>query len=308
MSDLPETFDRPVHIAVIGGTGLYKIDGYTPIARVNPLTPWGRPSAPILILEHAGVPVAFLARHGAHHQFAPHEIPARANIAALRRIGVRCVVAFSAVGSLREDIKPMDFVVPDQVIDRTRGVRPATFFEGGLVGHVPFGDPYDDRIAQIVRQCAKSMKGEGVVLHGSGTAICMEGPQFSTRAESNLYRSWGGSVISMSLLPEAKLAREAEMALQVICMATDYDCWHTTEDVDVSMVMHYMESNSKNARHLVGAVLDELCKRENSELVTAKHWEGASKGAVMFCTKPEGRDPEAVKKVEYLFPGFLDSP
>ncbi|KAI1134142.1 phosphorylase family protein [Hypoxylon sp. FL0543] len=305
MSDLPDTFDRPVHIAVIGGTGLYKIDGYTPIARINPLTPWGYPSSPILILEHAGVPVAFLARHGIHHQYAPHEIPARANIAALRHIGVRCVVAFSAVGSLREEIKPMDFVVPDQVIDRTKGIRPFTFFEGGLVGHVPFGDPYDDKIAQVVRQCAKSMQGDGVVLHGKGTAICMEGPQFSTRAESNLYRSWGGSVISMSLLPEAKLAREAEMAFQVICMATDYDCWHTTEDVDVSMVMHYMESNSQNARRLVGAVLDELCKHENSDLVTAKHWEGASKGAVMFCTKPEGRNPETLRKVEYLFPGFL---
>ncbi|OTA76207.1 hypothetical protein M434DRAFT_402536 [Hypoxylon sp. CO27-5] len=306
MSDLPNTFDRPVHIAVIGGTGLYKIDGYTPIARINPLTPWGHPSAPILILEHSGVPVAFLARHGVHHQYAPHEIPARANIAALRHIGVRCVVAFSAVGSLREEIKPMDFVVPDQVIDRTKGIRPFTFFEGGLVGHVPFGDPYDDKIAQVVRQCAKSMQGDGVVLHSKGTAICMEGPQFSTRAESNLYRSWGGSVISMSLLPEAKLAREAEMAFQVICMATDYDCWHTTDDVDVSMVMHYMESNSQNARRLVGAVLDELCKHENSDLVTAKHWEGASKGAVKFCTKPEGRNPEALKKVEYLFPGFLE--
>ncbi|KAI2633207.1 phosphorylase family protein [Hypomontagnella submonticulosa] len=296
MSDLPHTFDRPVHIAVIGGTGLYKIDGYTPIAQVNPLTPWGYPSAPILILEHAGVPVAFLSRHGAHHQYAPHEIPARANIAALRHIGVRCIVAFSAVGSLREEIKPMDFVVPDQVIDRTKGIRPFTFFEGGLVGHVPFGDPYDNKIAQVVRQCAKSMQGDGVVLHESGTAICMEGPQFSTRAESNLYRSWGGSVISMSLLPEAKLAREAEIALQVICMATDYDCWHTTEDVD---------ANSQNAKRLVGAVLDELCKHENSDLVTAKHWEGASKGAVMFCTKPEGRNPEALKKVQYLFPGFL---
>ncbi|KAI0894553.1 phosphorylase family protein [Annulohypoxylon nitens] len=306
MADLPETFDRPVHIAVIGGTGLYKIDGYTPIARVNPLTPWGYSSAPILILEHAGVPVAFLSRHGTYHQYAPHEIPARANIAALRHIGVRCVVAFSAVGSLQEEIKPMDFVVPDQVIDRTKGIRPFTFFEGGLVGHVPFGDPYDDKIAQIVRQCAKSMQGDGVVLHGKGTAICMEGPQFSTRAESNLYRSWGGSVISMSLLPEAKLAREAEMAYQVICMATDYDCWHTTEDVDVSMVMHYMESNGQNAKRLVGAVLDELCKHENSDLVTAKHWEGASKGAVAFCTKPEGRNPEALKKAEYLFPGFLN--
>ena len=146
---------------------------------MNPETPWGFPSAPILILEHRvgegdeTTPVAFLARHGAHHEYAPHEIPARANIAALRHLGVRCVVAFSAVGSLQEHIKPMDFVVPDQVIDRTKGIRPFTFFEGGLVGHVPFGDPYDDRIAQVVRRCAKAMQGDGVTLHEKGTAICM---------------------------------------------------------------------------------------------------------------------------------------
>ena len=168
-----------MNIAVIGGTGLYKLDGFKPIARVNPETPWGFPSAPILILEHGegsgeeAVPVAFLARHGAHHEYAPHEIPARANIAALRHLGVRCVVSFSAVGSLQEHIKPMDFVVPDQVIDRTKGIRPFTFFEGGLVGHVPFGDPYDDRIAQVVRRCAKAMQGDGVTLHEKGTAICM---------------------------------------------------------------------------------------------------------------------------------------
>lgn len=162
-----------MQIAVIGGTGLYKLDGFTPIARVNPDTPWGKPSAPILILDHGGVPVAFLARHGAHHEHAPHEIPARANIAALRHIGVRCVVAFSAVGSLQEEIKPKDFVIPDQVIDRTKGIRPATFFEGGLVGHVPFGDPYDEKVADVVRRCAQAMEGEGVVLHGKGTAVCM---------------------------------------------------------------------------------------------------------------------------------------
>ncbi|KAI0014780.1 nucleoside phosphorylase domain-containing protein [Xylariomycetidae sp. FL0641] len=309
---LPETFDRPVHIAVIGGTGLYKIDGYTPIARVNPQTPWGRPSAPILILEHAGTPVAFLARHGAHHELAPHELPARANVAALRSLGVRCVVAFSAVGSLQEEIRPMDFVVPDQVIDRTKGVRPFTFFDGGLVGHVPFGDPYDARLRDLVKACAKDLAGD-LVLHSddrrSMTAICMEGPQFSTRAESRLYQSWGGDVISMSLLPEAKLAREAEMAFQVICMATDYDCWKTDGpgDVDVSMVMHHMHTNGANARRLVAAVLDRLCtQQEHADLVRAKHWEGQSKGAVAFCTKPEGRSPDALEKARYLFgPDFL---
>ncbi|KAK3905248.1 nucleoside phosphorylase domain-containing protein [Staphylotrichum tortipilum] len=303
---LPTQFDRPVHIAVIGGTGLSSLPGYHPVAALTPTTPWGAPSSPILILEHAGVPVAFLARHGLHHQLAPHEVPARANIAALRALGVRTVIAFSAVGSLREEIKPMDFVVPDQIIDRTKGIRPFTFFEGGVVGHVGFADPFDAGLAAVVRKCAAAMRGDGVVLHDCGTIICMEGPQFSTRAESNMYRAWGGSVINMSALPEAKLAREAELAYQMICMATDYDCWHTTEDVDVAMVMKYMAANGENAKHLVGAVLDELCKQENGDLVLAKHWAGSAQGAVKFMTKPAGRDPEAMKRVEYLFPGFWD--
>lgn len=297
----------PVHVAVIGGTGLSKLDGYTAVAAVNPATPWGYPSAPILILEHGGHPVAFLARHGTHHQMAPHEIPSRANMAALRALGVRCVIAFSAVGSLQADIKPMDFVVPDQVIDRTKGVRPSTFFDRGLVGHVSFADPFDGRLAAVVQRCAAAMRGDAVVLHPRGTVVCIEGPQFSTRAESQLYRAWGGSVINMSALPEAKLAREAELAYQMICMATDYDCWHVSEDdVSVEMVFKSMQANSANAKHLVGAVLDELLKQDNSHLVLAKHLEGASKPAVMFCTKPEGRSPEAVKRMEYLFPGFFD--
>ncbi|KAL2161969.1 hypothetical protein VTH06DRAFT_7754 [Thermothelomyces fergusii] len=304
IQSLPTVFDRPVRIAVIGGTGLSSLPGYHPVAALSPSTPWGSPSSPILILEHAGVPVAFLARHGLYHQFAPHEVPSRANIAALRSIGVRAVVAFSAVGSLQEHIKPMDFVVPDQIIDRTKGVRPFTFFEGGVVGHVGFADPFDARLAAVVRRCAASMRGDGVVLHSGGTVVCIEGPQFSTRAESHLYRAWGGSVINMSALPEAKLAREAELAYQMICMATDYDCWRSTEDVDVAMVMKYMAANSENAKHLVGAVLDELCKQENSDLVSAKHLEGSALGAVKFMTKPAGRDPEAIKRVEFLFPGF----
>uniref|UniRef100_L2G9I9 5'-methylthioadenosine phosphorylase n=1 Tax=Colletotrichum fructicola (strain Nara gc5) TaxID=1213859 RepID=L2G9I9_COLFN len=253
------------------GTGLGKLEGYTPVAALNPTTPWGQPASPIMILEHAGVPIAFLARHGLHHQFAPHE----------------------------EEIKPMDFVVPDQVIDRTKGIRPFTFFEGGVVGHVGFADPFDKRLAEVVKKCAAHM-----LLHDKGTIICMEGPQFSTRAESHMYRSWGGSVINMSALPEAKLAREAEMAYQMICMATDYDCWHSFEDVDVAMVMKYMTANGENAKRLVGGVLDELAKQEHSEMVLAKHWEGASQGAVKFMTKPEGRNPEAMKNVEFLFPGF----
>ncbi len=158
---------------MIGGTGLSKIEGYDPVAALNPVTPWGAPSSPILILEHNGVPIAFLARHGLNHQYAPHEVPSRANIAALRHIGVRCVIAFSAVGSLQEHIRPMDFVLPDQVIDRTKGVRPFTFFEGGLVGHVGFADPFDERVANVIKQCAAAMEGDGVTLHHGGAVICM---------------------------------------------------------------------------------------------------------------------------------------
>ena len=139
------------------------------------------------------------------------------------------------------------------------------------------------------------------------TVLQIEGPQFSTRAESNLYRTWGGSVINMSALPEAKLAREAELSYQMICMATDYDCWHTTDDVDVAMVLKYMEANSANAKRLVGAVLDQLSRQNNSDTVMARHWEGKSSMAVKFMTKPEGRNPDAVERVNYLFPGFFDS-
>lgn len=158
---------------MIGGTGLSSMPGFEPVATVNPETPWGHASSPILIARHNGVPVAFLARHGVHHQFAPHEVNSRANIAALRHIGVRSIIAFSAVGSLREEIKPMDFVVPDQIIDRTKSARPFTFFEGGLVGHVGFADPFDQRLANVVKLCAASMEGEGVVLHEKGTVIVM---------------------------------------------------------------------------------------------------------------------------------------
>lgn len=278
------------------------------MASIDITTPWGKPSAPIQIVEHRGVAFAFLARHGLHHQLAPHEVPSRANMAALRRIGVRCVIAFSAVGSLQEHIRPMDFVLPDQIIDRTKGVRPFTFFDGGLVGHVGFADPFDAKVARVVHGCADAMRGEGVRLHDGGTLVCMEGPQFSTRAESNLYRAWGGSVINMSALPEAKLAREAELAYQMICMATDYDCWRVGgdgEDVGVSMVLKYMEANSANAKHLVGAVLDALARPEHADLVRAKHHEGASVMAVHFMTKPSGRDPAAVMRIEYLFPNFF---
>jgi 5'-deoxy-5'-methylthioadenosine phosphorylase len=300
-----------VRIAVIGGTGLKELPGFTQVGTLDTTTPWGKPSSPIVLLNHKcsttgkDVTIAFLSRHGLHHQIAPHQVPSRANIAALRSIGVRTIVAFSAVGSLKEEIKPRDFVVPDQVIDRTKGIRPFTFFEGGAVAHVGFADPFDEGVAKVVRACGHSLEGDGVVLHDEGLLICMEGPQFSTRAESNLYRSWGGSVINMSCLPEAKLAREAEIAYQMICTSTDYDCWHSTaEDVTVEVVMEHMKANAVNARRFISAVLDTLATDAHAELVHARHLEGSVKFGVM--TPVTQWNPEIKKKLNWLYPGYFE--
>ncbi|KAF2224542.1 nucleoside phosphorylase domain-containing protein [Elsinoe ampelina] len=310
MASTATSYPDPVRIAVIGGTGLQSLPGFTPVATLSPTTPWGAPSSPISILHHpspttgAPIPIAFLSRHGLHHQFAPHEVPNRANIAALRHLGVRTVIAFSAVGSLQEEIKPRDFVVPDQIIDRTKGVRAFTFFEGGMVGHVGFADPFDAGLAEVVRRCGRALQGDGVRLHEEGTVVCMEGPQFSTRAESNLYRSWGGSVINMSALPEAKLAREAELGYQMICMSTDYDCWKNSEDVSVEMVMGHMKANADNARRFVAGVLDELSKEENQALVEARHLVGGTKFAASM-TGEAGRSQEAKQRLGWLFPEYF---
>ncbi|GAM89361.1 hypothetical protein ANO11243_073980 [Dothideomycetidae sp. 11243] len=310
MANIASTYADPIRIAVIGGTGLQSLPGFTHVATLNIDTPWGAPSSPISVLHHPSpstgkpIPVAFISRHGLYHQFAPHEVPARANIAALRHIGVRTVIAFSAVGSLQEEIRPRDFVVPDQVIDRTKGIRPFTFFEGGMVGHVGFADPFDLKLAEVVRKCGSSLAGDGVRLHNEGTLVCMEGPQFSTRAESKLYRSWGGSVINMSALPEAKLAREAELAYQMICMSTDYDCWKGETDVNVEMVMGHMKANAENARRFVGSVLDELSKEEHKLLVEATHIQGQTKFAAGMTGEP-GRTAEAKKKLGWLFPEYF---
>lgn len=174
-----------------------------------------------------------------------------------------------------------------------------------MVGHVGFADPFDTGLAKIVQKCGHSLAGEGVVLHDKGTVVCMEGPQFSTRAESNMYRSWGGSVINMSALPEAKLAKEAEIAYQMICMSTDYDCWHASGDVTVEMVMGNMKANAENARRFVGAVLDELSKEEHSDMVLAKHLEGQTKFAGSITAAP-GRTAGAKEKLGWLFPGYFD--
>ena len=199
---------EPVRLGVIGGTGFYSLRDFTYVAEINPLTPWGYASSPITIARSPkGTPVAFLARHGRGHVYSPSEVPNRANIAALKHIGVNAIIAFSAVGSLQEAFRPRDFLIPNQIIDRTRGFRQGTFFEKGLVGHAMFADPFDVELERVISTCGSALQG-GSQLHSRATRgrdditlICMEGPCFSTRAESHLYRTLGGSVINMYLTP-----------------------------------------------------------------------------------------------------------
>lgn len=320
LAQLPHEFNEPVHFAIIGGTGLYDLPNLKPVARLTVSTPWGHPSSPITIsVTDKGFPVAFLARHGQRHDLLPTDVPSRANMAALKKLGVKAIVAFSAVGSLQPEIKPRDFVIPTQVIDRTKGIRPSTFFEKGFVAHAMFGEPFDLKLNKLI---ASSFETTGFLdqhdteevptFHSKEktnggedlTVICMEGPQFSTRAESKLYRIWGGSVINMSVLPEAKLAREAEMAYQMICMSTDYDSWNENEEpVTVETVVGNLKANSANAckmaTKLVDIISDELTC---GKLGLGDDLQGTMKYAVS--TNPSAVKKEALEKMHYLFPGY----
>jgi len=281
-------------IAFIGGSGLYEIDGAELIEEISIETPWGKPADKISIMSIDGVKAAFLPRHGKGHVHAPHQLNFRANIAALKMIGVKEIVAFSAVGSLKEEIPPMDFVLPSQIIDRTKA-RDTTFFEDGIVGHVGFADPFCHRLHDIIIPVAGELN---LKMHTNEILICMEGPAFSTRAESNLYRSWGAGIINMSAIPESKLAREAEICYAVICMSTDYDCWHESEeDVTVEMVVNNMNTNSENAKNLVKAIAKKLGQ---SRTCSCKD---ASKYAII--TAPEKRNPEQTAKLKKILPEYF---
>ncbi|MEO0756411.1 MAG: S-methyl-5'-thioadenosine phosphorylase [Cyanobacteria bacterium J06648_16] len=245
-------------IGVIGGSGLYQMDALTDIEEVEVDTPFGKPSDALIVGKLDGNPIAFLARHGRGHRFMPSELPFRANIYAMKSLGVEYLISASAVGSLKEEVKPVDMVVPDQFIDRTKN-RVSTFFGNGIVAHIAFGDPVCKALATVLADAVESLNLEGVDLHRGGTYVCMEGPAFSTKAESNLYRSWGASVIGMTNLPEAKLAREAEMAYATLAMATDYDCWHPDHDsVTVDMVIGNLMKNAENAQRVIREVAKRL--------------------------------------------------
>jgi len=246
-----------IDIGVIGGSGIYALDEIDNPRQVKVKTPYGDPSAPLICGLLNGRSIAFIARHGEGHRIAPANIPARANIYALKSLGARMVISCSAVGSLREDYRPGDLVVPDQIVDRTNGMRPASFFDAGIVVHVPFGDPYCDYLRRALTAAARDITSASV--HESGTYCCMEGPQFSTRAESNLYRSWGMDIIGMTALPEAKLAREAELCFAALALVTDYDCWRAGEEaVTATTVAEVMSRNAANAKLTVGRLVDTV--------------------------------------------------
>ncbi len=238
--------------AVIGGSGLYQLEELTDVRRTNIPTPYGQPSDAIVTGTLDGLRVAFLPRHGAGHTITPSAVPARANLFALRSLGVRTVLAVSAVGSLREDFAPGDLVVTDQIVDRTRGLRAGTFFDEDLVVHVPFADPYCPRLRPALAKAAGTATAARV--HDGGTYCCIEGPQFSTRAESMMYRQLGHDVIGMTAAPEAKLAREAELCYVGLALVTDYDCWRDGhEDVTAAAVAEVMRDNAIAARATVRA-------------------------------------------------------
>ncbi|HHT9104785.1 MAG TPA: S-methyl-5'-thioadenosine phosphorylase [Candidatus Wujingus californicus] len=253
-------------IGIIGGSGLYKIEGIKDIETVSIDTPFGKPSDSFTIGTLEGRKVSFLPRHGKNHTILPSELNFRANIYGMKRLGVEYIIAVSAVGSMKEKIRPLDIVIPDQFFDRTVK-RVNTFFGDGLVGHVSFADPICSALANTLYTAAKS---HNVRVHKGGTYLCMEGPLFSTRAESNVYRQWGVSVIGMTNLQEAKLAREAEICYSTLAMATDYDCWHVSEEpVTLEMILENLNKNVEIAKKILKAAIPKIELKRNCECASA---------------------------------------
>jgi 5'-methylthioadenosine phosphorylase len=282
-------------IGIIGGSGLYAMPGLTDIHEERISTPWGDPSDPLVLGTLDGRRVAFLARHGKGHRLLPSELPFRANIYALKSLGVEQILSVSAVGSLKEEHKPTDFVIPDQFIDRTFH-RESTFFGNGIVGHVAFGDPVCGVVAKALEQACGDSNVSGKL---GGTYVCMEGPQFSTRAESKLYRSWGADIIGMTNLQEAKLAREAEICYATLAMVTDYDCWHEGhDDVTVDQVIAVMHQNTANACNVVRKAVSLLPKQRACGCATAAQFAiMTSKDAIPAATR---------EKLQVLFGKYLE--
>ncbi len=282
-------------IAVIGGSGLYQIDGVKILDEADIGTPFGAPSDVISLCDIGGITTAFLPRHGKGHRLLPTEVPSRANIWALKSLGVSQIIAISAVGSLQEDYRPGEFVICDQLIDRTRS-RSNTFFGNGIVGHTGFADPYCRQMREgLIRIIMKHKHPH----HSTGTLVCMEGPLFSTRAESHLYRSWNAHLIGMTALPEAKLAREAGICYALVAMITDYDCWKEAgDDVTLEMVLNVMRENGEAIRNMIPDFVTEL--KPNRDCACRS----AAKNAIM--TDPSLIPPDVKKRLDLLFGKYLD--
>lgn len=247
-------------VGIIGGSGLYQIEGLTDTRDIKVKTPFGDPSDAITLGKLEDVPVAFLPRHGKGHRISPSELPSRANIYALKTLGVEYIFSVATVGSLQEKIRPLDIVIPDQIIDRTF-LRPDTFFGNGIVGHVAFADPFCPVLGDVLYESARKL---AIRAHDGGTCVVIEGPQFSTRAESELYRSWAADIIYMTGLPEAKLAREAEICYATMAVVTDYDCWKETyEVVSVDMVIDNLRRGIENVKKMLRRSVADLPKKRN---------------------------------------------
>jgi len=282
------------NIGVIGGTGLYDIEGMRDIQEVNIETPFGKPSDTIVVGKLEGVGIAFLPRHGQGHRILPGELPSRANIYALKSLGVEHIIAICSAGSFKEEIKPGDLLIPDQLIDRTRG-RVSTFFGEGIVAHISFAEPFCPKLSQVLYQSAREV---GAAVHPRGTFVIMEGPAFSTRAESRLYRSWGADIIGMTALPEAKLAREAEICYAVIGCVTDYDSWHERhEPVTVEVILGILRKNADTARQIIKLAVGRIAKSRDCECATALR--------TAIVTTPELIPPAQKKKLDLLIGKYI---
>jgi len=283
-------------IGVIGGSGLYDIEGIENVERVAIDTPFGSPSDELVVGTLSGVKVAFLPRHGRGHRISPSELPAQANIWALKSLGVTHILSISAVGSLRQELAPRDVVIPDQILDRTKGVRPASFFGDGIVAHIAFAEPYCPELRQVMVEVATAA---GATTHDGGTMVVMEGPQFSTKAESHFYRQIGGSLIGMTALPEAKLAREAEICYCTVAMVTDYDCWHESEEsVTVDMVIANLLANVDTAKNIVRTALPKIA-------ALARECDCGSALAASLITSREAVPAEKVAELGLLVAKYL---
>ena len=257
---------RETKIGVIGGSGLYNMEGLTEVEKVKVYTPFGEPSDAIILGELDGVRVAFLPRHGEGHRISPTELPAKANIYALKSLGVERIISVNAVGSLKGEIEPLDVVIPDQLIDCTKG-RDSTFFMGGIVGHVSFAEPFCPVMSKISFEACTEV---GAKVHKGGTYLVIEGPQLSTKAESNLYCSWGADIIGMTALPEAKLAREAEMCYVALALVTDYDCWHPIyESVTTEMILTNLPKAIDTVRRTLKLLLTSIPQKRDCSCASA---------------------------------------